>query len=202
MVEQRSDEWRELRLGHLGASRLGDALAEGRNGQPSATREDLLYELLSERLSGKPYENFHSRYMEDGIENEPFARAEYEARTDAIVTEHPGKEWSVNRGFWASPDGLIGEVGGVEIKSPKTKNHLKTMATGVINTGYLYQMAGNILVFDREWWDFVSYDPALPDDLCIYIKRFYRDELPVDKVRDGILRFLDDLESLEREWKR
>lgn len=195
-MEQRAEEWRMARLGHLGASRLGEALAEGRNGAPSATREDLLYELAAEHISGIPYENFHSRFMEDGIENEPMARAEYEGLTGHIVTEHLGMEWSVNPRFWCSPDGLIGNDGGIEIKCPKTKNHFKNMS-GKIDVKYLYQMAGLCLVFDRQWCEFVSYDPALPSNLCIYIKRFTRAELPIDFVRDGVIRFIDDLESLE-----
>lgn len=196
---QGSDEWRAARLGKPSASRIADMLAEGRGSAMATTREDYLYELACERLTGVPYEQFHRApsWIEDGKENEALARGTYEVRTGLIVTEHPGKDDGPIPGFWSSPDGLvIANNGGMEAKCRKTKNHLKTMRTGKVETPYIYQMTGNLINFEADWWDFVSYDPALPDNLCYWCKRFYRADLPVDLVTQGIKQFMKELDEL------
>ena len=86
--------------------------------------------------------------------------------------------------------------GGMEAKCPKTKKHMKTMLTGKIDTAYIYQMTGNLINYGADWWDFVSFDPALPDNLCYWCKRFTRAELPVQLVTDGVKRFLAEIDAL------
>lgn len=193
---QRSDEWRTAKAGKVGCSRLGDVLASGRSGAPSATRKNYMAELVCERLTGKPSEHFTSSAMQWGVDTEPLARAAYEARTGVFVIEDGGKECESIAGLWASPDGLIDDVGGLEIKCPNTATHIETLLTGKINSDYIYQMAGNVLVYNRKWWDFVSYDPRLPEKYALYIKRFERKDLPVDEVETGVKRFLEELEEM------
>lgn len=190
---QRSDEWRAAKIGKVGCSRLGDVLASGKGNAPSATRKNYIAELVCEILTGKSAEHFTSAAMQWGIDNEPLARAAYEARTGVFVIEDGGRVHSSIPGFWASPDGLIDADGGVEIKCPNTATHLETLLTGKINSDYIYQMAGNLAVFNRKWWDFVSYDPRLPDKYAMYVKRFERKDLPVDEVEAGVKRFLEEL---------
>ena len=201
---QGSDEWRAARLGKPSASRISDMLAEGKGSAMATTREDYLYELACERLTGIPYEQFHRApsWIEDGTENEALARGTYEVRTFQIVTEHPGKDDGPIPGFWSSPDGLILPGGGLEVKCPKTKKHFKTMMTGKVDSGYIYQMTGNLINFEADWWDFVSFDPALPDNLCYWCKRFTRAELPVDIVTQGIKQFMAELDELTEKLRK
>ena len=90
---QGTEEWRMARLGKPSASRISDMLAEGKAGAMATTREDYLYELACERLTGKPYEMFHRvpSWIEDGTENEALARGTYEVRTGQMVKSIQGK---------------------------------------------------------------------------------------------------------------
>lgn len=197
-LEQRSGEWLQAKLGKVGCSRLGDVLAVSkRTGEPLQARIDYMMELLCERLTGVNADHFKSAAMEWGVEYEPQARTEYEARNGVLVDEHGGQEHPTIAGWWCSPDGLVGDDGGIEIKCPNTATHLDTLINGTIKEQYIYQMAGAVLIYDRAWWDFVSYDPRLPDELGFYCRRFTRDELPLQAVKDGVIRFLDDLSQLE-----
>lgn len=195
---QGTDEWKASRVGRVGCSRLGDVLAEGRTkGQPSATRRNYMADLLCERLTGEWTESFYSDDMRRGIEMEPFARSEYEARNGVMVITDGGREHPTIKGFGCSPDGLVGDDGGIEIKCPKKANHLDTFMNGTVKLDYIYQMAGAVIIYDRAWWDFVSYHPSFPENLRLFQKRFYREDLPIQKVTDGVVRFLAELEELE-----
>ena len=194
---QGSEEWLLSRVGRVGCSRLSDVLAEGRSGAPSATRKNYMAELLCERLTGRYAEHFTTAEMQRGIDLEPIARAEYEARYGVIVTEDGGREHPTIKGFGCSPDGLIGGEGGLEIKCPNTATHLDTLQHGTVKLDYVYQMAGGCLVYDRQWWDFVSFDDRLPDYLSFYCRRFTRAELPLAKVEAGVIQFLKELDEME-----
>ena len=200
-IEQRSPEWIVRRLGFCGCSRLGDVLATGRSGAPSATRKNYMHELLCERLTGIHNESYTSKEMLWGVDNEPIARSCYEATRGVMVQEKGGMEHPDIPWWWGSPDGLIAEDGGIEIKCPNTSTHLETVMYGKIKTDYIYQMAGYVEIFKRDWWDFVSFDPRLPENVSLYVKRFTRDELPIDEVKDGVTKFLDELNALEAKVK-
>lgn len=197
-MEQRSSEWLKAKLGKVGCSRLGDVLAIGRNGQPLQSRHDYMMDLLCERITGQTADHFKTAAMEWGVEYEPQARTEYEARNGVLVDEDGGMEHPTISGWWCSPDGLVGDDGGIEIKCPNTKTHVDTLLTGEIKQQYIYQMTGAVIIYNRKWWDFVSYDPRIGDDLGYFCRRFYRDKLPVQEVTDGVIKFLDDLEQLEK----
>lgn len=197
-MEQRSDEWLKAKCGCVGCSRIGDILASGRGGSPSATRKNYMAELLCERLTGKTQEHFTSPSMLWGIEKEPMARASYEAMYGVITEETGGQMHPDIYGWWGSPDGLVGDDGGIEIKCPNTATHLDTLLNGKINQDYIYQMAGYTEIFGREWWDFVSFDPRLPEHLATYVRRFRRDELPIAEVKEGVIKFLSELEELQK----
>ena len=196
-MEQRSSEWLTAKCGKVGCSRLGEVLSFKKNGASSEERDNYLYELLAERLSGKNTPHFITREMEDGVQYESMARIKYELRNSVMVEEHGGQEHPSIAGWWCSPDGLVGDDGGIEIKCPNTATHLDTLINGTIKEQYIYQMTGAVLIYDRAWWDFVSYDPRLPDELGFYCRRFTRDELPIQLVEDGVIKFLDDLAQLE-----
>ena len=190
-----------LKVGHVGCSRIGAILATGKGGAPSSTRKNYMSELICERLTGKRSDHYTSKEMEWGTENEPLARAAYEAKKGVLVEEHGGQECPGIPDWWGSPDGLINTDGGIEIKCPNTATHIETLLTGKVSTDYIYQMAGYCYIFNRQWWDFVSFDPRLPDKLSIYIKRFKRDELPIDEVLKGVLQFVKELKELLEKLK-
>jgi len=193
------------KCGKIGCSRLGDVLAIGRNGLPLQARKDYMIELLCERLTGVNAEHFKSAAMEWGVEYEPQAKTEYEAKNGVLVDADGGMEHPTIKGWWCSPDGLVGGEGGIEIKCPNTSTHLCTLIDGDIKQEYIYQITGAVIIYDRAWWDFVSYDPRLPDDLGLYIKRFERDELPINEVLSGVRAFLAELDAMEtriRELRR
>lgn len=197
-MEQRSDEWYAAKLGKVGCSRLDDVLAEGKSGGPSVTRKNYMMELLCERLTGNRTALWTNQDMQWGIDNEPLARSVYEAEIGFMVTDDGGRECPDIPGLWDSPDGLISEDGGIEIKCPNTATHLETLTKGTIKRGYILQMAGGIICYKRKWWDFVSFDPRLPPNLRFYRKRFMAEDLPIEMVRTGVIAFLRELDELEK----
>lgn len=196
-MEQRTDSWLLARLGNVGCSRLSAVLANGKGGEPSITRATYMTELLCERLTGRPTESYCSPEMQWGTDTEPLARSLYEARTGSWVAECFGTSHPDIPRWRGSPDGLIGDDGGIEIKCPNTKTHIETLTKGTISRAYILQMAGYVEIFKRKWYDFVSYAPRLPSAMHLYIKRFTRDELPIDEVKKGVIMFLEELDALE-----
>lgn len=201
MMEQRTPEWYQARLGLLGCSRLADVLAQGKSGQPSATRKNYMMELLIERLTGERKESFTTPEMQRGVDLEADARAAYEFETGNTVVEHGGMMHPSIPGWWGSPDGLVGDHGMIEIKCPNTATHLDTFLHAKIDQRYMYQMAGYLEIFGRDWIDFVSYDDRLPDNLSLMICHITKSDLPIDAVRNGSILFLNDLNELERELR-
>ena len=196
MIEQRTEGWYKARLGFLGCSRLGDVLAEGRNGTPSATRRNYMAELLCERLTGVQQKHFTTAEMQWGTDNEPLARSEYEARHGILVETTGGMEHKTIKGWWGSPDGLVGTDGGIEIKCLNTMNHLDVLFSKKIDIRYIYQITGYVIIFERDWYTYIGYDPRLPENVQYYEIRFNRDELPIELVTRGVIQFLDELNEL------
>jgi putative phage-type endonuclease len=194
---QGSPEWLAARLGKVTASRIADVMAQPRTkGAVSATRQKYLYQLLAERLSGQPQETFTNAAMAWGTENEPLARAVYEAETGNLVSEvglidHP----SINNAG-ASPDGLVGSEGLIEIKCPNTSTHIDTLLNGTIDTAYQYQMQWQMACTGRKWCDFVSFDPRLDRVNELVIIRVNRDDAAIEKITAGVELILSDLDRL------
>jgi len=203
-MEQGSEEWRQEKVGRVGCSKLGKVLSKGKGAAPSKVRKAYMMELLCERLTGKyKRQEWHAPQVDRGVDMEAIARAEYEARNSVIVLTDPGREHPTVKGFGCSPDGLIGDEGGLEIKCPDSDTHLETLLNGTIDHDYILQMAGGVLVYGRRWWDFVSYDDRLPEHLAYYCRRFRCDELPLEEVTQGVILFLSELEEMEaklRDW--
>jgi hypothetical protein len=153
-----------------------------------------------EILTGKPTERFVTSDMLHGTEMEPFARSAYEAHNGVWVTEHPGKIGIIPN-FWASPDGLIDDDGGVEIKCPKSATHLLTLNGAPIDRKYIYQMQSCMLVFEREWWDFVSSDDRFPDYLQLHVRRVMRDEKIIAEIKQEVVLFNSELKTMVERLK-
>ena len=190
-MEQRTDDWFTARLGKVTASRVADVVAKTKSGY-STSRENYMAQLVCERLTGKPAEQYSNSAMQWGTDTEPLARAAYEARMDILVDEvgfidHPS---IVNSG--ASPDGLVGADGLIEIKCPNTSTHIDTLLNQAVPKKYADQIFWQMACTGRDWCDFVSYDPRLPPDLQLFIKRIPRDNQYIRLLESEVIEFLQE----------
>jgi putative phage-type endonuclease len=193
-IEQGSEEWFAQRLGKVTASRIADLLAKTKSGW-GASRTNYEAQIIAERLTGQREETFKSSAMERGNEVEAEAREAYEFFNNVTVTEasfvdHPTVEMS-----GASPDGFVGEVGLVEIKCPNTATHLSTLLGGSIKGAYQKQMQWQMACTGRDWCDFVSYDPRMPEHLQMHVKRVERDHELIAEIEKEVIAFLDGVNS-------
>lgn len=193
-VIQGSEAWFLQRLGKVTASRLADVLAKIKTGE-AAARANYRAELVAERLTGKSTEGFTSPAMKWGTECEPLARAAYEAETGLLVVEtgmvtHPAIAMA-----GASPDGLVGTDGLLEIKCPDTKAHIATILSGSVPSQYIPQMQWQMACTSRAWVDFVSFDPRMPADMQLYIKRVERDKALIGAYEREVEEFLEEVEQ-------
>lgn len=201
-VPQGTEAWHLERLGKVTASRMGDVVNKLKDGKRyTAGREKYLYELLAARLTGVPAPVITSRAIRHGQALEDDARRTYEFTTgDEVLTsgfvDHP-----TIPGFGSSPDGLVGQEGGLEIKAPDTTTHLKTLGGEPIDPDYVLQCHTNMIVTGRAWWDFVSFDDRLPPNLQIFIKRIPRDEAVVAFILGEVRGFLTELNAMERKLR-
>jgi putative phage-type endonuclease len=194
-VEQGSQEWFMLRLGKLTASKLALALGKTKGGWV-ASRENVMCEMAVERLTKNPTESFTSSAMQWGKDTEPLARDAYAFVKGIEVQEvpfvdHPEIEWS-----GASPDGLVGDDGLVEIKCPNTATHIKTITGAAIKKAYIWQMQWQMACTGRKWCDFVSYDPRMPEHLQLFIKRVDFDEALVASLEHDAKEFLGEVDRM------
>jgi len=195
MVEQGSPEWLKLRLGKLTASRMADVLATTKTGQ-SASRKNYMAQLVAERLTGQVGESFTNSAMAWGTDNEPIARAEYEMMHDVMVDQVDFVDHPSIAMCGASPDGLIGDNGLIEIKCPNTATHIDYILSGKPPTKYLPQMALQMLCTGREWCDFVSFDPRMPSKHRLFVVRFTPDLEYLDRVKNEATLFLYEVANL------
>ncbi|MGP5483896.1 lambda exonuclease family protein [Brachybacterium alimentarium] len=187
-LEQGTDEWVQARAGILTASVVGQLITPSTvKPSKSETARGVMLTLLAERLTGHVELIPPSADMERGTLDEPFARDLY-AQHYAPVTEVGFAVREINgRQLGASPDGLVGDMGGIEIKSRKPKIQLQTIVDDKIPAANMAQIQCSLLVFDREWWDYVSYAGGWP----LYVKRVYPDE----RWRAAILEALEAYET-------
>ena len=194
MAIQRTDAWMQSRMGKVTASRVADVVAKTKSGD-SASRGNYMAQLVIERLTNKQEESYSNEYMDWGTEQEPFARAAYEAAQNVLVDEvgmisHPRIEMS-----GASPDGLVGDDGLVEIKCPKTATHIETLLSKTVPGKYNIQMQWQMACTDRSWCDFVSFDPRMPEGLQMFLKRVPRDDALIKTLEDEVVKFLKEVDS-------
>ncbi len=198
MIIQGSDEWKQLRAGKLTASRMADVLATTKSGV-SASRKNYMAQLVAERLTGTVGESFTNSAMEWGTLTEPLAREAYELLTVTSVdqvefVDHPGIEWC-----GASPDGLVSDDGLVEIKAPNTATHIDYLLGQKPPAKYVPQMALQLACTGRQWVDFVSYDPRLPEEHRLFVVRYTPEPAYMETIDKEARAFLADVaETIER----
>lgn len=189
MIIQGSDEWKALRLGKVTASRMADLLAKTKTGY-SASRANYMAQLIAERLTGTAAESYTNAAMQHGTDTEPEARAAYEFYQSVTVEEvafvaHPSIDQA-----GCSPDGLVGSDGLVEIKCPNTATHLETLLGQSVPGKYEAQMQFQMACTGRQWCDFVSYDPRMPENMRMFVKRLARDDKRIKEIEAEIAGFL------------
>jgi putative phage-type endonuclease len=193
MMDQGTEEWFTIRIGKVTASRVADVIAKTKTGY-SASRDNYMAQLVCERLTGQKGESFTNAAMQHGTETEPLARAAYEALKDVLVDEvgfvpHPTIEMA-----GASPDGLVGDDGLIEIKCPNTATHIDTLLSQTVPGKYNTQMQFQMACTGRQWCDFVSFDNRLPDELQLFVKRVPRDNEFIKQMEDEVVKFLNELD--------
>jgi putative phage-type endonuclease len=194
-LTQGTGEWKQARCGSVGASRVHDIVAMTRSGGYTTGRKNYLAELVCERLTNVPAEHFVSAAMAYGTEFEPEARFAYAIAKGVEIEEiglirHPTIE-----GAHASPDGLVGKDGLVEVKVPNSATHIETLLGGKIDAAYIDQMQFQMACAGRQWCDFVSYDRRLPPGMQLHIQRIARDDKIIAKLNIEVEQFLIDLEA-------
>ena len=196
MIEQGSTEWHAMRLGKVTASRINDVLARLKTGKEAASRANYKHQLMVERLTGQQTPSFTNAAMQWGTETEPLARVHYEAGTGNLVREvafidHPFIQMS-----GASPDGLVGTDGLVELKCPNTATHVEWMLAADIPAEHQNQMLWQMACTGRKWCDFVSFDPRMPEYAQIFCMRLFRDDERIEAMQKEVTAFLDEVNQL------
>ena len=188
-AKQGSGAWLYERCGFVTASRFRDVLDYTKAGKAGAKRTSYLWEVVIERLTGQPSDHFSSAAMEWGTENEPRSRMAYEAHSGNMVDEVGFIKHPTLPMVGGSPDGLIDENGGWESKSPfNSANHLNTILNGMPDD-HMAQIQGCMWITGRDWWDFTSFDPRMPDGLKLYVQRIERNDEYITNMEKEIIAF-------------
>ena len=187
--EQRSSEWFAARLGKMTASRFKDVMAKGQG----KSRHSYMLQIAAERLSNLPQESYTNAAMEWGTEHEADAIKAYEDEMQCVVNPVGFIEHSAWVG--ASPDGLVGEGGNVEVKCPNSTTHLNYILTNKVDPKYKGQVQGQLWVSGRQWCDWISYDPRIPQH-PLHVIRIDRDEEYIAKLEVECERFKQDCVKL------
>jgi putative phage-type endonuclease len=197
-MEQRSEEWFKARLGKVTASRVVDVLAKIKSGE-SASRRNYKIQLVSERLTGEKQETYVNQAMQDGIDREFYAREKYVQQFGEVeevgFIQHPTLEAG------ASPDGLVGTDGIIEIKCPMGSTHTETLMTQDIPSKYVPQVQFQLLVTGRKWCDFVSYNPMFPEHLQVFVKRIEADPVYQKELESEVRKFLEEVDDVINKLK-
>lgn len=191
MSVQGTQEWFAARLGSVTASRIADVMMK----PTTAGYQNYRAQLICERLTGQPTEGFTSAAMQHGTDTEPQARAFYEMETGLEVAEvgfipHPTIE-----GTGASPDGLIGEDGGLELKCPQPAEHIRVLTGGDIKRQYILQMQWGMACTGREWWDYGSFCPFMPYEMQLYRYRIEADAKAQAEITEAVAAFIADVKA-------
>ena len=189
MIEQRSEEWFQARLGKVTASAVADVLAKTKTGV-SASRGNYLIKLAIQRVTGQIEESYTNEAMQWGIDNEDQARVAYEVASGNFVDQVGFVDHEIIDWFGCSPDGLVNNDGLVEIKCPNSATHWEYFKTKEVPKKYFIQMQAQMSCTGRKWCDFVSFDPRMPEKSQLLIIRVPRDNTFIDLMETEVMEFL------------
>jgi len=193
-MEQRTDDWFAVRLGRVTASRIADVTAKTKTGW-GAGRANYKAQLIAERLTGQRQESFTNAAMQWGIDTEEQARVAYAFLEGQKVIEEAFVTHPTILDAGASPDGLVGNDGLVEIKCPNTATHIETLKGGAIPGKYVGQMQWQMACTGRKWCDFVSFDPRMPEEMQLFVYRLMRDDGQIAELEQMVRDFLAEVEA-------
>lgn len=193
-VQQGTDEWKAIRLGHITASCISEVMSKG------VGRHKYMMRLVAERLTGEAAESYTNAAMQWGVDQEQFAAIAYEAKANVLTDKtgfwlHPDVPW-----VGVSPDRLVGD-GLVEIKCPNTTTHLDYLFNGTVPAEYVKQIQMQLWVTRKAWCDFVSFDPRLPPRNQLLIVRAERDNKLIAQMQEEVAKFLVEIENLLNQLK-
>lgn len=188
---QGSEEWFKARTGVVTASRFAAVMSSDK----LATYKNYLAEIVAERLTGQMADSYTSKEMQWGIDHEDEARMVYEA-IKGVEVQQTGLLKHAELEAGASPDGLVGTDGGIEIKCPNTATHITTLLSGKAPSKYYAQMQGQMWIGELRWVDFVSYDPRLDDKNAVFITRVERDNEYIKDLEERVTKFLAEVEIM------
>jgi len=191
-IQQGTEEWHQLRLGKVTASRVADILSKTKTG-PSASRGNYLIELALQRVTKTIEQSYNSPAMEWGTQNEPQARVAYEVTTGNFVDQIAFVNHPKIKDFGCSPDGVVGE-GLIEIKCPNSATHWSYIKANEPPQKYIIQMQSQMSVTGAKWCDFVSFDPRMPERSQLLIVRINRDEELIAEIEKEVKQFLSEVE--------
>ena len=195
-VQQGSGEWLQMRAGRVTGSKMADVLSRLKNGGETADRKNYKAQIVAEILTGNSAQSYVSPEMQWGTEQEPFARAAYEAATGVFVDQvgfyiHPAIERA-----GGSPDGLVGVDGAIEIKCGKTATHIRWALADEVPPEHEPQMMFYLACTGRKWMDFVSFDPRVSPRYQLFIKRLQRDESRIADINAAVEQFLVEVDLM------
>lgn len=191
---QGTPEWWAARAGSLGASAVHEALAKTKTGW-GAGRANTLATLVVERLTGEMAQGFTNAAMQWGTLTEPLARDAYSFFHDVDVLQVGLIRHPTIIGTHASPDGLVGDVGLVEIKCPNSANHIETLLGAPIAAKYITQCQWQMACTGRAWCDLASFDPRLPEEMRLYVERIHRDDARIAELEREVAIFLAEVDA-------
>jgi putative phage-type endonuclease len=198
-IKQGTEEWHQIRLGKVTASRVADVMSKVKSGE-SAGRKNYKMDLVVERLTNSPTSSFSSPAMQWGTETEPLARMAYEAFTGVFVDQVAFCNHPTIKNFGCSPDGVVGD-GLIEIKCPNTTTHIDYLMGGIPPAKYVPQMQTQMACTGARWCDFVSFDPRLPPELQLVVVRLNRDDAYIQEIEEEVKQFLDEVQQIYSQLK-
>lgn len=198
-LEQGTEEWLQARAGIVTASTVGQ-LITAKTAAPARndTARGLYATLIAEKITGRVEPVYPNRAMTRGTLLEPEARRIYSEYHGTVTEVGFIRRDEDTYTLGSSPDGLVGETGGIEIKSPSAKTHVQTVLNGAIPSYNRAQVQAFLHVTGREWCDFISYLPGEP----LFIIRDYPDPAWQNTIKQVCEAFEETARKLVDQYKR
>lgn len=197
MIEQRTEAWQNQRIGNLTASRMCAACDVLKNGKSSSKREQLIWDIVTERLTGVPTSVFRTSAMQWGIDYEDEGKLFFETHTGILIQDCGFFKHPSIKDYGASPDGLIGADTVFELKCPNSSTHLKTVIEGVVPDQYRPQILSQLSCTGRKKAIFASYDPRILDEgLQLFWIEWNPDPSEIEKIELVALQLLSEVDQV------